>query len=185
MGGLIIQFIVAFLATLAFAVLVNAPMREFGYAGITGAVGWLVYCLCLRGGTSAVGAAFLAALTLAFVSRAFAVVRMRPATVFLISGIFALVPGAGVYDMAYYFIQGDNRTAFEKGFEALQVAIALAVGIVLVMALPGRLFEVLAREKRVRHKAENTPPPDKGRDDFRARDAFWEKREKSFWGKGK
>ena len=167
MGGLLIQFIVAFWATVAFAVLVNAPMREFGYAGITGAVGWLVYCLRLRGGASAVGAAFLAALTLAFVSRAFAVARRRPATVFLISGIFSLVPGARVYYMAYYFIQGDNRTALAKGFDALQVAIALAVGIVLVMALPGRLFEVLALEKRIKHKTEKKTSPDKGKDDFR------------------
>lgn len=148
MGGLLIQFAVAFAATVAFAVLVNAPMREFVCAGITGAVGWLVYCLCLRAGVSVTAAALVAALALAFVSRVFAVARRCPATVFLISGIFALVPGAGVYYMAYYFIQGDNRTAFAKGFEALQVAVALAVGIVLVMALPGRLFEVLAPEKR-------------------------------------
>lgn len=150
MGELCAQFIAAFLATVAFAVLVNAPRSEFLCAGITGALGWLVYCLCLRGGLSAVGASFLAALALAFVSRIFAVARRCPATVFLIGGIFALVPGAGVYYMAYYFIQGDNQTAFASGFGALQVAIALAVGIVLVMALPGRLFRALAPKKQGR-----------------------------------
>ena len=150
MGELCAQFIAAFLATVAFAVLVNAPRSEFLCAGITGALGWLVYCLCLRGGLSAVGASFLAALALAFVSRVFAVARRCPATVFLIGGIFALVPGAGVYYMAYYFIQGDNQAAFASGFGALQVAIALAVGIVLVMALPGRLFRVLAPKKQER-----------------------------------
>ena len=148
MGELCAQFIAAFLATVAFAVLVNAPRSEFLYAGVTGAIGWLAYCLCLRGGISAVGASFLAALALAFVSRIFAVARQCPATVVLISGIFALVPGAGVYYMAYYFIQGDNQAAFEKGFGALQVAIALAVGIVLVTALPGRLFRVFAPGKK-------------------------------------
>lgn len=147
MGELLCQFIAAFLATVAFAVLVNAPRREFICAGVTGAIGWLAYCLCLRGGFSAVGASFLAALVLAFVSRVFSVARQCPATVFLISGIFALVPGAGVYYMAYYFIQGDNQTAFATGFGALQVAIALAVGIVLVMALPGRLFEIFAPKR--------------------------------------
>ncbi|MBD5094556.1 MAG: threonine/serine exporter [Subdoligranulum sp.] len=150
MRELCAQCIVAFLATVSFAVLVNAPRSEFLCAGITGTAGWLVYCLCLRGGFSAVGAVFLAALALAFVSRIFAVARQCPATVFLISGIFALVPGAGVYYMAYYFIQGDNQAAFESGFGALQVAIALAVGIVLVMALPGRLFRVLAPGKQGR-----------------------------------
>lgn len=140
-----VQFLVAFGATVGFAVLVNAPTREFVYAGVTGAVGWLVYCLALRGGMSVVLASFVAALALAFVSRAFSVARQCPATVFLISGIFALVPGAGVYYMAYYFIQGDSKTAFAKGFEAFGIAVALAVGIVLVMALPGRLFRVFQR----------------------------------------
>ncbi len=149
MGQLLIQIFVAFGATISFAVLVNAPSREFLCAGITGAVGWLVYCLCLRGSISAPYAALLAALALAFLSRIFAVARRCPATVYLISGIFALVPGAGVYYMAYYFIQGDNTMAFEKGFEAMQIAIALAVGIVLVMALPARLFRLFApRQKK-------------------------------------
>ena len=148
MGELLVQFAVAFAATVAFAVLLNAPPREFACAGVTGAVGWLVYCLCLRGGMTAAFAALLAALALAFVSRVFSVARQCPATVFLISGIFALVPGAGVYYMAYYFIQGDNAAAFAKGFEALQVAIALAVGIVLVMALPGRLFGIFSPRPR-------------------------------------
>ena len=42
-------------------------------------------------------------------------VRRCPATVFLISGIFALVPGAGLYYTAYYFIMGDNAMAVAKG----------------------------------------------------------------------
>lgn len=150
MDGLFVQLIAAFLATVAFAVLVNAPRREFACAGVTGALGWLVYWLCLRGGLSTATAALLAALALAFASRVLAVARQCPATVFLISGIFALVPGAGVYYMAYYFIQGDRQTALARGFEALQIAIALAVGIVLVMALPGRLFDLLAAKRRRR-----------------------------------
>jgi uncharacterized membrane protein YjjB (DUF3815 family) len=64
--------------------------------------------------------------------------------VFLISGIFALVPGAGIYYTAYYFIMGDNAMAVAKGVETFKIAVALAVGIVLVLALPGRLFEAFA-----------------------------------------
>ena len=67
-----------------------------------------------------------------------------PATVFLISGIFALVPGAGIFYTAYYFIMGDYAMTVAKGVETFKIAVALAVGIVLVLALPGRLFEVFA-----------------------------------------
>lgn len=144
MGRLLMELAVAFAATVAFAVLVNAPAREFVWAGVTGAVGWGFYWLCLRWQPSQTVAALAAAVALALASRVFSVWRRCPATVFLISGIFALVPGAGVYYTAYYFILGDNAAALSKGTETFKIAVALALGIVLVMALPGRLFEAFA-----------------------------------------
>ena len=39
---------------------------------------------------------------------------------------------------------GDNAMAVAKGVETFKIAVALAVGIVLVLALPGRLFEAFA-----------------------------------------
>lgn len=144
MGQFLVQLAVAFGATVGFAVLVNAPPREFLWAGVTGAVGWGVYWLCMLRQPSQAAASLAAALALALVSRACSVARRCPATVFLISGIFALVPGAGVYYTAYYFIMGDMGMALAKGMEAFKVALALALGIVLVMALPGRLFEAFA-----------------------------------------
>ena len=38
----------------------------------------------------------------------FAILLKTPVTVFLLTGIFPLVPGAGIYYTAYYFIQGEN-----------------------------------------------------------------------------
>lgn len=112
--------------------------------GVTGAVGWGCYWLYLQWQPSVAVASLLASLMLALLSRVFSVVRRCPATVFLISGIFALVPGAGIYYTAYYFIMGDNAMAVAKGVETFKIAVALAVGIVLVLALPGRLFEAFA-----------------------------------------
>ena len=160
MAELFIQFLVAFGATVGFAVLVNAPAREFIYTGITGGVGWLVYVFSLHSGLSSAFASLVAALALALLSRIFAVVRQCPATVFLISGIFALVPGTGVYYMAYYFIQGDSAAAFASGFVAFGIAVAIAVGIVLVMALPGRFFHIFHRGTGI---PQGTPSPAAGR----------------------
>ena len=141
---LLVQLAAAFGATVGFAVLVNAPPREFVWAGVTGAVGWGCYWLYLQWQPSVAVASLLASLMLALLSRVFSVVRRCPATVFHISGIFALVPGAGIYYTAYYFIMGDNAMAVAKGVETFKIAVALAVGIVLVLALPGRLFEAFA-----------------------------------------
>ena len=57
-------------------------------------------------------------------------------TVFLLSGIFPLVPGAGIYYTAYYFIQGSNALALAHGISTFKIAVALAVGISLVLSIP-------------------------------------------------
>ena len=59
-----------------------------------------------------------------------------PVTVFLLTGIFPLVPGAGIYYTAYYFIQGENAFSLANGISTFKVAVALAVGIALVLGLP-------------------------------------------------
>ena len=46
--------------------------------------------------------------------------------------------------LIHIFIMGDNAMAVAKGVETFKIAVALAVGIVLVLALPGRLFEAFA-----------------------------------------
>lgn len=147
-GELLLQLVMAFLTTLGFAVLVNAPPKEFVYAGIVGAVGWGGYWLCMQSGLTVAVSSFAGALVLAYLSRVFSVVRRCPATVYLISGIFALVPGAGIYYTVYYLIMGDDSMAAAKGVETMKVAVAIAVGIVLVLALPGSLFNVFAPRRK-------------------------------------
>ena len=66
----------------------------------------------------------------------FAILLKTPVTVFLLSGIFPLVPGAGIYYTAYYFIQGNNALALSNGISTFKVAVALAIGITLVLSVP-------------------------------------------------
>ena len=101
-----------------------------------GAVGWGVYELAVWLGLGAAAASLLAVLPLTLLARIFAVGCKTPATVFLISGIFPLVPGAGVYYTAYYFIQGDNALALTNGVSTIKVAVALAAGMSLVLSAP-------------------------------------------------
>lgn len=146
---LLVQCAVSFAAVMAFAILFHAPRREWVPCGLTGMVGWVVYWLAVQGGISVVAASFCGTLGLALLSRVLAVVRRCPVTVFLTGGIFPLVPGAGIYYTVYAFITGDNAAAVFKGVETLKNAGVIALGIVLVLALPKGVFRVFAaREKR-------------------------------------
>ena len=131
------QFVVAVVATISFGITFHVPKRHYLAGGLTGAVGWMVYILCyalLR--VTAPVAVLIATLPLTLCARFFSVYHKAPVTVFLLPGIFPLVPGAGIYYTAYYFIQGDNALALSNGISTFKVAVALAVGISLVLSIP-------------------------------------------------
>ena len=144
----LLQCAVAFVATCAFAVLFHVPKEQYLFCGLTGGAGWGCYLLVLGMSGSEPLACFFAAFLLAVLSRVFAAWRCCPSTSFLLCGIFPLVPGAGIYYTAYYFIVSQNDLAAKHGTQTMKIAMAIALGIVMVLALPGNLFGVFAPRKR-------------------------------------
>ena len=126
------QFVVAVIATISFGITFHVPKRHYLAGGLTGAVGWMVYIL----GVTAPIAVLIATLPLTLCARFFSVCHKAPVTVFLLPGIFPLVPGAGIYYTAYYFLRDDRSLFLNKGVETLKIAMALALGIALVCSLP-------------------------------------------------
>ncbi len=135
-GQLAAQFLLAGAGTLSFAILFACPKRTLPCCALVGAVGWLVYEFLVLCGWEAFAASLLAVIPLTLLARLCAIFLKCPVTVFLLSGIFPLVPGAGIYYTAYYFIQGDNALALSNGISTFKIAVALAIGIALVLGLP-------------------------------------------------
>ncbi|WP_365929101.1 threonine/serine exporter family protein [uncultured Subdoligranulum sp.] len=133
----LLQFLVAIVATISFSVTFRVSPRHYLASGLTGAVGWLVYILCAELlAMSAPVATLVAALPLTACARFFAIRHKAPITLFLLCGIFPLVPGAGIYYTAYYFLRDDRTLFANKGVETLKIALALALGIALVCSIP-------------------------------------------------
>lgn len=141
---LCIEFIVAIFATGAFAVLFNVPKNQWGYAGLTGGIGWVFYRAFLPNLGSTI-ATFIAVLVLTLFSRIFAVIRQAPVTVFLVSGIFPLVPGVGIYYTSYHFMMENTFLASDFGMETLRIAIAIALGIMFILSLPQKCFVIFQK----------------------------------------
>ena len=144
---LLLQTAVAFASTIAFAVIFHSPRRELLFTGLTGAAGWAVYLLAMGLGSGVVSASFLATLALAWLSRVFSFARKAPVTVFLICSIFPLVPGAGIYYTGYNFFMGLDGQALDKGLETIKIAVAIALGIGIVLSLPQGLFSFQRAKK--------------------------------------
>ena len=130
------QFFLAAAGTLSFAILFACPRRCLPYCALVGAVGWLGYELLTLLGADAATASLLSVIPLTILTRVFAITQKTPVTVFLLSGIFQLLPGAGIYYTAYYFIQNENSLALAKGISTFKIAVALAIGISLVLCVP-------------------------------------------------
>ena len=131
------HFVVAVISVVSFGISFHVPRRHYLACGLTGAVGWIVYLLCLNLlQCSAPVSVLIATLPLTALARAFAIRHKAPLTVFLLSGIFPLVPGAGIYNTAYYFLQDDRALFANAGVETLKIALMLALGIALVCSVP-------------------------------------------------
>lgn len=135
------NMICSFFGTLAFSIVFNVHKRFYFCCGLTGMVGWLCYCMMIQSGSAAM-ASFFGTIVVVLLSRIFAVWKKCPITVFLVSGIFPLVPGAGVYYTAYYFVTNSLQLASQKGLESLKVAFAIALGIVFVVSIPKKWFQI-------------------------------------------
>ena len=134
-----VQILAAVVGTVAFALLYGVPRRYYVCCGAVGGIGWMVY-MAASGAWGPAVSSFLATVAVVFLSRLLAVMARCPVTIFLVSGIFPLVPGAGIYWTVYYFVTEQLQQALYTGYEAIQVAMAIVLGIVAVFELPQKLF---------------------------------------------
>ena len=144
---ILVEFIVAMFATISFAILFNAPRKEVISCGLTGDLGWVVYYGMTQHAINSVLASLVATFCLTILARCFAVIRKSPVTMYLLPGIFPLVPGAGIYYTAYYLFIGNNELSGFKGLETLEIAGAIVFGIIFGFGIPQRLFHKLSPKK--------------------------------------
>ncbi len=147
---MVIKVIGAFLAIAAFAVLVEIPKHYLKYAGIVGAIGWLVYLLTQKIGANEVLATFLSAMVISVFSHIFSKIFKTPVTVFLVAGILPTVPGAGMYRIAYSIIAGDGEMTMRYLLTTLELAGVIALGIFVVDAF-FRLFQKGWKQNSLRY----------------------------------
>ncbi len=137
-------FIFAFLSTVAFAVLFQAPRRTLAVSGVIGAVGWMVFSY-MRNALEydSFYANLCATVVLSLLSELAARIFKHPATTFVIPGIFPIVPGLGMYNGMARLIENN----YEAGINTLLRAGMDAAAIALGMMFMASFFRVLKLSK--------------------------------------
>lgn len=138
------QIIGSVIGTIAFSLLFGVPKKYYPWCGLIGGAGWVVYLLA-KPVFGSVAGALVSTVAIVFMSRFFAVRKQCPVTIFLIAGIFPLVPGAGICWTSYYVVVNDLSTALDTGLAAMKVAVAIVLGIVMVFGLPQKWFQKIGK----------------------------------------
>lgn len=137
-------FIYSFIATMAFAVLFQAPRRTLAVSGFIGAVGWVIfYYMRTELGCDSFYANLFATIVLSLLSELCARVFKQPVTVYVIPGIIPIVPGLGMYKGMNKLIENN----YEAGISTLLTASMDAAAIALGMMFMASFFRVLKLSK--------------------------------------
>ena len=150
-AGMFVQLLAAYVGTVAFAVLFGVPRKYYLDSGLCGMLGWLLYLILVNHtGLSVANVVFFATVLVTFTAMVLAIVRKCPITVYLICGIFPLVPGAGIFWTTYNVVSEQLGAALHTGVTALKVTVAIAFGIILVAELNGknRIGKWLAKRRK-------------------------------------
>lgn len=146
-AGLAWQTLAAFIGTFAFAILFGVPRPQYATCGIIGAIGWAAFLIMTRAGIAGTMVSItFSTVLICLMSRIVAVWDKCPSTVYLLCGIFPLVPGAGIFWFTYYLVAEKFRLSMTTGFNAGMAAIAIVLGIILAMEFPQRWFSKLRRK---------------------------------------
>lgn len=141
----ILQFLASGTGTVAFSVMFGVPRKYYPACGTIGGLGWILYWICTNyWNVSAFLATLLATVFVAVTSRFAAARKKCPATIFLLSVIFPLVPGVGLYRTVYYLIMDETVLYRQCGREAFAAAIAIVLGITCAYELPQKWINRIA-----------------------------------------
>lgn len=131
----IIQVLAAFVGSLGFAVVLKIRGKQLVYAGIGGAMTWLVYLMAYDYLQSYFWGNLTAAFFVAVYAEIMARVNKAPATIFLTASAVPLIPGSNLYKMMFAIVSQDAAAATQNGTTALVIALAISLGFVAVAVI--------------------------------------------------
>ncbi len=97
-----------------------------------GIVTWVIYSLVQRLGLAELPAYFIGSVWSALYSEIMARIRKYPAISYLVTALFPLIPGAGIYYTMNHAVQGDMDAFTNQGMFTLSIAGTMAVAILMV-----------------------------------------------------
>ncbi|MGN0012166.1 MAG: threonine/serine exporter family protein [Candidatus Bruticola sp.] len=135
MSDFFIGWFGAILGLVGCAVFFRIPVRAILGCTLAGLLGWQVNYMMGTWGIGPIYCGFVGTLTISLCSESLARALRMPSTVFVLPGIFPLVPGILTYNAMTNIIRGQTDLALQDGMNAMLIASGIAVGMLMGTAL--------------------------------------------------
>ena len=132
---MMIELLMAYLASLSFAYIFNLNRRTALLAAIGGSIGWLFYSQGLAFSHDMNIAYFLGAVALSYYAEIMARKTRTPVTSYITPALIPLVPGSVLYRTMLQSLEGNYNEALREGITTMMASGALAIGILMVFTL--------------------------------------------------
>ena len=143
----IIQIITGFIGSLGFAILFNVRGRKMLFAALGGLFSWTMFVLLGFIIESEPIRYFIVAASVSIYAEVMARVLRTPTTTFIMTALIPLIPGGSLYYTMAYAFESDLNRFLDKGIYTLELALALALGVIIAAAATKTLFRLLPQKK--------------------------------------
>ena len=146
----LIQIFTGFLGSLGFSVLFNIRGTKLIVASLGGLISWTIFLLLEPVFPGEAIRYFFSAAAITVYSEVFARVLKTPTTTFLVSSIVPLIPGGSLYYTMNYALNEQWSLFVQKAVSTLELALALAVGIIAITTLT-RMYMAIRNRLKNQH----------------------------------
>lgn len=144
------QILAGFAGAAGFAILFNVRGLKLLTAAFGGMLSWALVVLLGNFIPNEAAVYFVVAFSISVYAEIMARVLKTPTTTFIITSLIPLIPGGSLYYTMVSAFEMGHGQFLEKGTHTLQLAAALALGIVAVTTVTSVIYKVRDYSKRIK-----------------------------------
>jgi len=133
----LMQILTGFLGTCGFGILFNIRGRRWIFAVLGGLISWTLFVVLGLVLANEPLRYFIVSLLLSAYAEIMARILKTPTTTFIMTSLIPLIPGGSLYYTMSHAISGEWGNFTARALYTLQLAVALALGIVVTAAVSG------------------------------------------------
>ena len=116
----ILEMIFCFAASWFYALIMNAPKKTLIHSSTIASLGYIIYIICVDSGNTKLGF-LLGTAAITFLGEIYARKLKMPATIFIFPSVIPIVPGLGLYETMFEFVQNDIFSALQEHHQQWQL----------------------------------------------------------------